>query len=84
MTTIQINIKEPQLYNDIQSIFKKENITTNDAVLMFFRWIQNQKSLPHTISMFNETTQKAIKNSYKKHDLVKCKDANDVFSKLGI
>ena len=46
--------------------------------------IQNQKSLPHTIAMFNETTQKAIKSSYQQQDLVKCKDANDVFNKLGI
>ena len=28
--------------------------------------IQNQKSLPHTIAIFNETTQKAIKSSYNK------------------
>ena len=84
METLQINIKEPQLYKDIQKIFKKDNISANDAIIMFFRWIQNQKSIPHAISMFNETTQKAIKDSYNKQGIVKCENEEDFFNKLGI
>ena len=84
METLKIDIKEPQLYKEVQSIFKNENISASDAVLMFFRWMQKEKGLPHTIAMFNKTTQKAIQDSYGQKDVVKCKDADDLFNRLAI
>ena len=84
MESLQIDISEPQLLKDIQQVFNTENISVNDAITMFFRWVQHENALPHTVAMFNQTTQKAIADSYAKRNVVKCENAQDMFNKLGI
>lgn len=74
----------PDLKSDVERILKKLGMNTTDAINLYFNQIRLNKGLPFKIKIPNETTIETFKETDKGKGLVKCKDADDMFRKLGV
>lgn len=75
---------EHQLKMDVDSIFKELGVTTSQVITMLYKQVKHNHALPFDISVPNAATVRAIKEARKKKGVVACKDAKDMFKKLGI
>lgn len=75
---------EPYLKNKVEKIFQLLGLSSSEAINLFFRQVSLRQGLPFEVKIPNTATLKAIENVRKGKGLTKCKDANDMFKKLGI
>jgi len=74
----------PDLKSEVEGILKKLGLTTTQAINLFFSQVKLHKGIPFQIRIPNKTTLKTFKKTDEGNELVKCKDADDMFKKLGI
>ncbi len=82
-STIRARI-EPDLKGKVEYIFKELGLTTTQAITLFYKQVELKKGLPFDIAIPNETTRKTLSYTDAARDIVICKDADDMFNKLGI
>lgn len=75
---------EPDLKNKAERLFRRLGLSATQAITMFYRQATLRKGLPFDVVIPNETTRKTLESTDAGRDLVVCKDADDMFKKLGI
>lgn len=75
---------EPGLKSEVDKIFDHLGLTCTEAINLFFKQVKLKKGIPFDVKIPNKTTLKAMKETEHKQDLIKCKDLDDMFNKLGI
>ena len=75
---------EPNLKHEVENLFHELGLSTTEAINLFYRQVKLRSGLPFNIVIPNKTTQKVLKDTDRKISLVRCKDAEDMFNKLGI
>lgn len=75
---------EPSLKADAEKVLSKLGISTTDAISLFLTQVRLQKGLPFAVRIPNKTTLKAMRDAEEGTNLTECKDADDMFKKLGI
>lgn len=75
---------EPELKADAEKILKKMGLSTTEAINLFLAQIRLRKGLPFDLKIPNKTTLKAMRDAEEGKNLIECKDAEDMFKKLGI
>lgn len=75
---------EPRLKANANAIFKELGVTPTQVITMLYKQVQNEHALPFDLSLPNAQTDRAIKEARKHKGIVICKDAEDMFKKLGI
>jgi DNA-damage-inducible protein J len=81
--TYQIRI-EKDLHQESFELFNRLGLTPAQAIKMFLRQAVNTQSLPIPVSYQpNAETVKAIEEARAGKDMVRCENAEDLFSKLG-
>ena len=75
---------EPSLKKKAESLLGKMGLSATQAIIMFYRQITLRKGLPFDVVIPNKTTRKTFEDTDAERDLVLCKDADDMFRKLGI
>jgi DNA-damage-inducible protein J len=75
---------EPELKADAEKILKKLGLSTTEAINLFLAQIRLRKGLPFEVKIPNKTTLKAMQDAEEGKNLMECKDADDMFKKLGI
>lgn len=75
---------EPELKQEVEQIFKELGITASEAINIFYKQVQIQKGIPFSVNIPNETTIETFKKTDAGKEIIKCKDAADMFKKLGI
>lgn len=81
--TIRARI-EPHLKDNVDHILGSLGVSTTDAITMFYKQIELQQGLPFKVELPNKKTIQALKDAEKGENLIECKDAEDMFNKLGI
>lgn len=83
--TAMINARiTPELKAKGERILKRLGLSTTEAITIFFTQIKEHKGLPFEVKILNKTTLKTFKKTDEGKELVKCKDADDMFRKLRI
>jgi DNA-damage-inducible protein J len=83
--TAQINTRtEAELKEEVEGILKSLGLSTSEAINIFFRQIKLRRGLPFPVEIPNDETLKAFQDSEEGKGLVECKDADDMFKRLGI
>lgn len=83
--TAQINARtDRELKIEVEAILKRLGISTSEAINIFFRQVQLRRGLPFSVEIPNEATMKVFRESDERKDLVECKDADDMFKRLGV
>ena len=83
IATVRARI-EPWLKEDVEKLFKKMGLSTTEAINLFYRQVKLRNGLPFNVVIPNKTTEKVLKDTDAKRNLIRCEDADDMFDKLGI
>lgn len=83
--TAQINARtEAELKSEVEGILKSLGLSTSEAINIFFRQVRLRRGLPFPVEMPNDETLEAFRDSEEGMGLVECKDADDMFKRLGV
>ena len=83
--TATINARtERELKEEVEVILKSLGISTTEAINIFFRQVKLRRGLPFPVEIPNEETLRVFEDSDEGKGLVECKDADDMFNRLGI
>jgi DNA-damage-inducible protein J len=82
-TTVRARI-EPNLKREAEGMLEQLGLSATQAITLFYRQVTLRKGLPFDVVIPNATTQRAFKNTDARKDIVVCKDADDMFRRLGI
>ncbi len=72
------------LKKNVENILSHLGLNTTQAISLFFHQIALRKGLPFDVMIPNKETRKVFQDTDEGKDLVVCKDAEDMFRKLGI
>jgi len=75
---------QPELKNQAESVFRRLGLNATQAITIFYRQVELRDGLPFDVVVPTTTTQRTFEASEAGRDLVVCKDADDMFRKLGI
>ncbi len=83
LATVNVQI-DPELKNKVERIFSKLGLTPSEAIALFYEQVEYRKGLPFDIVVPNEVTRRTFEDTDAGRHLTVCKDAEDMFDKLGI
>jgi DNA-damage-inducible protein J len=75
---------EPELKEQAETIFERLGVSTTQAISMFYKQVILRRGLPFDVAIPNATTRKAFEATDAGRDVILCRDADDMFKKLGI
>lgn len=75
---------EPELKTHAEAIFSRLGLNSTQAITIFYRQVELHQGLPFNVAVPSATTKRTFDATDKERDLVVCKDAADMFKKLGI
>lgn len=75
---------EPSLKEDVERLFKQVGLTTTEAINLFYQQVKLRQGLPFNVVIPNKTTEKVFKATDANKMLIRCKNPDDMFNKLGI
>ena len=75
---------EPELKHEVESLFNELGLTVTEAINIFYKQVKLMHGLPFPVRIPNKVTKNTLDKTAKGEDLVHCKDAKDLFDKLGI
>jgi DNA-damage-inducible protein J len=75
---------EPRLKKEAEHLLEDLGLSATEAITLFYRQVTLRKGLPFDVVIPNLTTRRAFDNTDAGKDLVVCKNADDMFRKLGI
>ncbi|MEI6708863.1 MAG: type II toxin-antitoxin system RelB/DinJ family antitoxin [Methylococcales bacterium] len=84
MDTVITNHIQADTVKKAEQVLKRLGLNREQAIALFFEQIALQQDLPFSFNKPNAETLQAFKDSEQGYDLVECKDADDLFNKLGI
>ena len=67
-----------------QAVLQRLGLSPEQAITLFFEQIALQQALPFSFNNPNEETLQSFKDSEQGINSVECKDADDLFKRLGI
>ena len=83
--TAMINARtERELKKEVEEILHDLGISTTEAINIFFRQVKLRRGLPFPVEIPNEATLKVFTDSEEGKGLEECKDADDMFDRLGV
>ncbi|MBN1942174.1 MAG: type II toxin-antitoxin system RelB/DinJ family antitoxin [Phycisphaerae bacterium] len=75
---------EPELKDRVESVFHRLGLNSTQAITMFYKQVELRDGLPFDVVIPSVTTRKTMEKTDAGRDLVVCRDADDMFDKLGI
>ncbi|NOX63026.1 MAG: type II toxin-antitoxin system RelB/DinJ family antitoxin [Chloroflexi bacterium] len=83
LATVSAQI-DPELKVRVEHILSELGLTPSEAIALFYEQVEYREGLPFDIVLPNETTRRTFEDTDAGRNLVVCKDAEDMFEKLGI
>ena len=74
---------EPDLKDKAEKVFSKLGLTSTQAITLFYKQVEMRNGLPFDVVIPNETTFRTLDETDVGKNLVVCKDADEMFRKLG-
>lgn len=75
---------EPDLKDHAEAVFQRLGLNATQAITMFYKQVELREGLPFEVAIPTPTTTKTFEATDAGRDLIICKDADDMFEKLGI
>lgn len=74
----------PKLKHRAEKVLHDLGLSPTQAITMFYRQIELRRGLPFGVVMPNRTTSKTFQDTDNGRNLIMCRDAEDMFRKLGM
>jgi len=75
---------EPKLKKNVEVIFRRLGLNSTQAITLFYKQVEQRSGLPFDVVIANKVTQRTLDDTDAGKNLVVCKNADDMFDKLGI
>jgi DNA-damage-inducible protein J len=75
---------QPRLKEHAEDVFHRLGLNPTQAITIFYRQVELRDGLPFDMVIPTSTTRQTIQSTDSGRDLIVCKDADDMFKKLGI
>ena len=75
---------QPGLKVHAENVFHRLGLNPTQAITIFYKQVELRDGLPFDMVIPTSTTRQAFQSTDAGRDLVVCKDADDMFEKLGI
>lgn len=75
---------EPELKAQAEAILSRLGLTATQAIRLFYRQLVAREELPFETPTSNPETLATFRDSDVGENIVPCRDADDMFAKLGI
>lgn len=75
---------EPELKKQTEEIFKQLGLSVTQAITLFYSQVNAHHGLPFNVVIPSRETLNTFEATDVGEDLVVCKDADEMFNKLGI
>lgn len=75
---------EPELKIEAEAIFNEFGMTPTQVITMLYKQVLRKHEIPLDLNLPNKKTAKSIDEAREGKGVVTCKDADDLFNKLGI
>ena len=75
---------QPKLKDHAENIFHRLVLNPTQAITIFYKQVELRDGLPFDLAIPTSTTTQTFDTTDGGHDLILCKDAADMFKKLGI
>lgn len=75
---------EPELKDHAEGVFHKLGLNPTQAITIFYRQVELRGGLPFDVAMPTPTTRRTFESTDAGRGMVLCKDADDMFTRLGI
>ena len=75
---------QPRLKDQAESVFHRLGLNATQAITIFYRQVELRDGLPFDVAIPTPTTTRTFEATDANRDLMVCKDAADMFDKLGI
>jgi DNA-damage-inducible protein J len=75
---------QPELKEHAETVFQRLGLNATQAITLFYKQVESRGGLPFDVVIPASTTKQTFESTDLEHDLVICKDAEDMFKRLGI
>ena len=75
---------ESRLKAEVEDIFQELGLSITEAITLFYRQVKLNQGLPFEVRLPNATTVKTFQDTDAGRNVVKTKDAKELFKKLGL
>jgi DNA-damage-inducible protein J len=75
---------QPRLKARAEDVFQRLGLNPTQAITIFYRQVELRDGLPFDMVIPRSTTVETLQSTDAGRDLIVCKDADDMFNKLGI
>jgi DNA-damage-inducible protein J len=75
---------QPNLKNHAENVFHRLGLNATQAITIFYKQVELRDGLPFDLAIPTSTTRQTFDSTDSGRDLIVCKDAGDMFEKLGI
>jgi len=75
---------EPDFKDHAEAVFHRLGLNATQAITMFYKQVELRDGLPFDVVIPSATTKRTMEATDSGRDLMVCKDADDMFDKLGI
>ncbi len=74
----------PRLKKEAEKVLRELGLTPSQAINLFYRQVCLRRGLPFAVEIPNKTTLRTFQRTDRGEGLVRAKDEEDLFKKLGI
>lgn len=82
-TVVRARIDE-QLKREVENVLGELGLSISEAISLFMAQIRLHRGIPFDIRVPTEETLETFQDTDADRNLIRCKDARDMFDKLGI
>lgn len=75
---------EPALKEDAEGIFRRLGVSTTQAISIFYKQVVLRKGLPFAVAIPNRATRRTFEATDAGRDVILCKNADEMFRRLGM
>ncbi|MEI8183723.1 MAG: type II toxin-antitoxin system RelB/DinJ family antitoxin [Desulfomonile sp.] len=75
---------DPDLKEETEKIFEALGLSTTQAITLFYQQVKWHRGLPFELRIPNETTLRTFEDTDAGEKLVRCRDGEEMFNRLGI
>jgi DNA-damage-inducible protein J len=75
---------QPKLKTRAESVFNRLGLNPTQAITIFYKQVELRNGLPFDMTVPTSTTKQTFDSTDAGRDLIVCKNAKDMFKKLGI
>ena len=75
---------DPVLKHEVEDLFEQLGLSATEAITLFYQQVKLTRGLPFEVRVPNEVSRQTFSDTDAGQNIVRCKNEEDLYVKLGI